>query len=143
MIAELRALRDKITAAGVPAHIGQVPGSTDSKVPTPPFASLRAPGFDLHDDETLTEDGSVASFDVRVGVTETTDSNVYVSLAAVRAAVAPGLGPVPLDVPGRHAAVQWVRSEFVTTDRDVTYGATNRHPGFGVDTYRITSQPTT
>lgn len=143
MIAELRAFRDAITATGVPAHIGQVPGATDSKVPTPPFASLSAPGFDLPDDEVLHEDGATESADVRVGVTETTESNVYVTLAAIRQAVAPGLGPSPLPVAGRHVTVQWVRSEFVSTDRDVTYAATNRHPGFGVDTYRVTSQPTT
>jgi len=134
MIAELRALRDRITALGIDAHIGQVPANTPL-----PYASLSAPGHDTPDDEAHAPTGERAA-DVRVLVTHTTESNVYVALDKIRADLSPDDLPSRLTVPGRFAVVDFVRSEFVATDRDVTYGATNRHPGYGVDTYRVTSQ---
>lgn len=136
MIHHLRALRDAVTAAGVPCHIGQVPTNTPL-----PYASLSGPGWDTPEDVPVCGPGDDLAADVRLLVTDTTESNVYVSLSQLRRALTPNLSPAPLAVPGRVARIEWVRSEFVATDRDVTYGSTNRHPGYGVDTYRITSQP--
>lgn len=136
MIQELRALQARINALGINAHIGQVPAGTPM-----PYASLSAPGHDVPDDEAHAPSGDRAA-DVRVLVTHTSESNVYVALDKIRADLAPDDMPSRLSVAGRHAVVDFVRSEFVATDRDVTYGTTNRHPGFGVDTYRVTSQPT-
>lgn len=135
MIEELRALRDRINALGISAHIGQVPSGV-----TMPYASISAPGFD-HDDPSLVGPCGERAADVRVLVSHTTESNVYVALDKVRADLWPNEAPSRLDVLGRYATVDFVRSEFVMTDRDVTYGATNRHPGYGVDTYRVDSQP--
>lgn len=135
MISELRALQTRITALGVSAHIGQVPANTPM-----PYASLSAPGHDVQTDEAHAPSGDRAA-DLRVLVTHTNESNVYLALDKIRADLSPGDLPSRLEVTGRHAVVDFVRSEFVSTDRDVTYGTTNRHPGFGVDTYHVTSQP--
>lgn len=136
MLAELRTLQSRINALGINAHIGQVPQGTPM-----PYASLSAPGHDVSDERPLAGPAREVAGDVRVLVTHTTESNVYVALDKIRAALTPDLGPTRLDVPGRYATVEWVRAEFVSTDRDVTYGATNRHPGFGVETYHVDSHP--
>lgn len=136
MLAHLRALRSAVEGVGgARAFIGQVPDGTPF-----PYVSLSAPGHDV-DDPALAGACGVLSADVRVMVVDTTESNVYLTLQMVRDRLAPGLVPSRLPVAGRHVELVWVRSEFVATDRSVTYGATNRHPGFGVDTYRIESQP--
>ena len=106
-----------------------------------PFASLSGPGWDSGDDLAICGPGAELVADVRVLVTHTTESNVYVALDKLREELTPNLDPTRLVVPGRYAVVEFLRSEFVMTDRDVTYGETNRHPGYGVDTYRITSHP--
>lgn len=137
MIAELRAMQARISALGISAHIGQVPDGTPM-----PYASLSAPGHDIADDHPLAGPAREVAGDVRVLVTHTSESNVYVALDKVRDELTPDLAPTRLEVPGRYATVEWVRAEFVGTDRDVTYGATNKHPGFGVETYHVVSQPT-
>lgn len=136
MIAELRALKAAVKAAGVGAHIGQVP--SDARLP---YVSLSAPPYDSPETEPVGgRDADDLSAVVRVLLTHTTEHNVYVALSALRNTLTPGLEPTPLPVDGRHAVIEFVRSEFVQTDRDITYGNTNRHPGYGVDSYRITSQ---
>ena len=136
MIAELRALQAAVSAAGVSCHIGQVPPATPM-----PYASLSAPGHGVPDDEPAATETEDVAADVRLLVTDTTESNVHARLAVLRRTLAPGGVPAPLSVPGRHVTLQWVRSEFVGTDRDVTVPGTSKHPGFGVDTYRVASQP--
>ena len=135
MIAELDALKARITALGISAHIGQVPSSAPM-----PYASLSAPGHDSPEPSVGGRDASVSA-DVRVLVTHTSEANVYRALDKIRDDLTPDLGPAPLAVAGRYATVDFVRSEFVGTDRDVTYGDSNRHPGYGVDTYHVDSQP--
>lgn len=137
MIAHLIALRDKInTLPGVTAFIGQVPNNTPF-----PFVSLSAPGHDVSEWAPICGPGDELSADVRVMVTDDIESNTYRTLDAVRDLLTPGLRPARLAVAGRHVELTWVRAEFVTTDRSVTYGPSNRHPGYGVESYHIDSQP--
>lgn len=136
MIAEIEAFRDAVTTAGVPCFIGQVPSTTPM-----PYASLSAPSWGETDDPTVCRAGDEAAVDVRLLVTDTTESNAHTRLGLLRATLTPGLSPTRLAVAGRYVTVEWVRSEFVGTDRDVTVPGTNKHPGFGVDTYRVVSQP--
>lgn len=44
-------------------------------------------------------------------------------------------------VDGRAVTVRLLGSEPVAVDRDMTIAATNRHPAYGVDVYRLTSVP--
>ena len=136
MIAELEALRGAVTAAGVQCFIGQVPSTTPM-----PYASLSAPSWGESRDPALVRSADEPWVDVRVKVTDTSEVNVHTRLAHLRAALTPGLAPTRLAVEGRYVTVEWVRGEFVSTDRDVTTPGTNKHPGFGVDTYRVVSQP--
>lgn len=136
MIDELQAMRERIRALGINAHIGQVPAGTQM-----PYASLSAPGTDL-DAPALAGPCGRRSADVRVMVTHTTESNVYRALDKIRDDLWPDEHPSHLLVPGRYVTADFVRSEFVTTDRDLTFGDSNRHPGYGVDTYHVDSQPT-
>lgn len=129
-------MQARIKGLGIDAHIGQVPQGTQM-----PYASLSAPGHDISEDQPLAGPGREVAGDVRVLVTHTTETNVYVALDKIRDELTPDLGPTRLDMPGRYATVEWVRAEFVATDRDVTYGQTSRHPGFGVDTYHVDSHP--
>ena len=135
MIAHLTALKARIDALGIKAHIGQVPDGTPM-----PYASLSSPGYDTDDVALGGRDASISA-DVRVLVTHTTETNVYAALDMIRDDLWPDETASRLSVAGRFATVDFVRSEFVATDRDVTYGATNRHPGYGVDTYHVDSQP--
>lgn len=139
MIAELRALRERVAALGIDAHIGQVPTGTAA-----PFASVSAPP---HATASPTVAGGpfgvIDSDQVRVRVTDQTASNVSIRLGIIRNALCPGEQVGTLTVDGRAVSIVWVRSEGAPIiDRDVTLPTTNTHPATGVDTYRIVSQPT-
>lgn len=137
MIEHLRVLRDRITALGIPAHIGDVPPAVDF-----PYASITAPGWGAPDDMPLSATSAGFDVPVRVLVADTTESNVYVRLAAIRGDLSPDLGWTRVDVPGRSAWVRYARSEGVVTDRSAAQVAANRYPGVGTDTYDLSSQPT-
>src|SRR5699024_10728129 len=96
---------------GFSAHIGQVPAGAKM-----PYASLSAPGFDSEDPSVAGPFGNRSS-DVRVLVTHTNESNVYLALDKIRADLWPEESPSRLEVAGRYATVDFVRSEFVATDR--------------------------
>ena len=84
--------------------------------------------------------GSV-DVDVRVKAVTGTPEGVAIMLGRVRALLGPDNEWVRLTVAGRSAHVRFVRSEFIDVDRDVTITNTDRHPGVGVDTYRLVSEP--
>ena len=79
--------------------------------------------------------------DVRVKAVTGTPEGVAIMLGRVRALLGPDNEWVRLTVAGRSAHVRFVRSEFIDVDRDVTITTTDRHPGVGVDTYRLVSEP--
>ena len=136
MIAELRVIRDAVTAAGVPCWVGQVPDGTAM-----PYASLSAPGYGTPDDLNAASDTEDVDTYVRLMVVDTNESNVLTRLERLHDALAPRSLPVVLTMPGRAASLQWWRHEGAAVDRDVTLSGTNRHPAVGTDTYRLSSQP--
>lgn len=79
--------------------------------------------------------------DVRVKAVAGTPEGVAIMLGRVRSLLGPDNGWVRMAVSGRVAHVRFVRSEFIDVDRDVTITNTDRHPGVGVDTYRLISEP--
>lgn len=79
--------------------------------------------------------------DVRVKAVAGTPEGVAIMLGRVRALLGTDSEWVRLAVAGRSAHVRFVRSEFIDVDRDVTITNTDRHPGVGVDTYRLVSEP--
>lgn len=62
-------------------------------------------------------------------------------LRLVRAELSPGRQPTRLAVPGRSAHVMFVRSELIGVDQSVKITGTDRHPGYGVESYRVVSDP--
>lgn len=91
------------------------------------------------------EDGLVGDTsldtEIRVKAVAGTPMGVEVMLRRVRELLCPDGQWLTLDVPGRAASVKFARSEFITTDIDVTITGSNRHPGVGVDSYRLVSEP--
>ena len=82
--------------------------------------------------------------DVRVkAVAGSTPAGAHIVLDAVKAELSPGGASTPLTVPGHSAVLKWLRHEVTEVDESVTLTDSNRHPVFGVDTYRLISQPTT
>src|SRR5699024_10981045 len=66
---------------------------------------------------------------------------VAIMLERARELLSPQRLPGPLVVAGRFATVQWVRTEFIQADVDVTIPGTGRNPFYGIDTYRVVSRP--
>jgi hypothetical protein len=74
---------------------------------------------------------------LRVMVVHTTPEGVVDAHEQVRAT----LHDAHPAVTGRSVTVRLFTSEPVAVDRDMTIVATNRHPAYGVDIYRLTSVP--
>lgn len=79
--------------------------------------------------------------EIRVKAVVGTVPGVRIMLANIKAELSPTRAGTPLVVAGRNARILHVRSEFVDVDQDTTITGTNRHPAFGVDTYRLVSEP--
>lgn len=89
-------------------------------------------------EESLCGPGEVLSTDVRLMARAELGGAVAVMLdRARRQAVL----PLSVAVPGRAVTVQWVRSEFIAPDLDIVLPETDMSPFYGVDTYRLVSQP--
>lgn len=100
------------------------------------FIILEAPAWGADPDQSLCDSTAAFQADIRVKAVAGLPEGVATMLHRCRELL-PGL----LDVPGRWAHLQWVRSEFIDVDRDAIAPGTNRPPAFGVDTYLLTSQP--
>ena len=103
----------------------------------PPWIILEAPAWGSDPDVMLCGGMVRMETDVRVKAVAGTTGGVAIILANARAAL-PGV----LTVSGRKASLEWLRSEFVALDTSATIPGTSRHPAYGVDTYRLTSVPT-
>jgi hypothetical protein len=113
----------------------------DPKAQTLPYFVLGAPGWDSPDDVPLCGVDDDLDAEIRVKAVERSGGAVLVLLKKVRDNLSPGKQSSVLVVEGRAARIKFVRSEFVAADTSVTL-TDGTHPTQGVDTYRITSQPT-
>ena len=139
MRAHLRALQTALAPLGYPVHLIHAEGRSDVEVPPVPYLVLRAPTWGDPDD--LPVCGPGADLDARVLITGTasTAEGALVVLGRVRTHLAP---ETVLDVEGRYATVTGHRSELEPqVDQDLRLPGSDRHPGFGVDSYRLTSSP--
>lgn len=136
MKAHLDALAARVVALQYPAHIVWATGAL-----TYPYAVLSSPAWDSPAELPLCGFDTRVSFDVRVKVVAGTPQGVYVALERIRDDLSPGGRSSALAVLGRFAHVKFVRSEFVDVDESTTLTGTDHHPAFGVDTYRVDSQP--
>lgn len=137
MLAELKAIEAIIeTAPGYPTFlIFADPGASGQ------YVVLQAKGFDSPNEVPVCGPDDTIDAEVRVKATTGTADGVFIMLKALRDQLSPGLRESVLAVSGRHARLVYVRSEFIDIDQDTTITGTSRHPAFGVDTYRLISEP--
>ncbi|MDO5534118.1 MAG: hypothetical protein Q4F65_05655 [Propionibacteriaceae bacterium] len=143
MRAHLRAVVAALEPLGYPVHLlhANPPGDDASTVPPVPYLVLRGAWANPDDMPACdaTDDLDTALF---ITGTASTAEGALVVLDRVRRHLSPSMRPTRLDLAGRAAQVRWVRNEVEPqVDRDLRLPNSNRHPGFGVDSYRLTSQP--
>lgn len=136
MKAHLEAIR---TAMGAGCPVDLWAPSPDR---LPPFMSIEAPSWGSDPAMSVCGVPHQVEVAVRLRAVAGTPDGVEVLLRSARVALGNG-ATVPLTVAGRRADIKWERAEFIGVDTDATIPGTNRHPAVGVDTYILTSQPTT
>ena len=133
MRGHVEAIVGRLEDAGVPAYLVDIPEGVQ---PTFPYAIVwMSTGEELRDSFT-----DYAHVDDRLGVTNVglTPEAVWSLSSRTRAALK-GWAP---DVGGWHTEpMQLAGAETVQPDRDVTLPNSNRHPYYGVDTYRLVAEP--
>lgn len=132
MIAELDAITDALEALGWPIHYVDAP-EHPTELPYLVLGSSSGRMFGPALCATLTDLDDL----VRVMVVHHNPHAVVLAHEQVRAVLDNTHPPVA----GRSLTVRLLASEPVAVDRDLTIATTNRHPAYGVDTYRVTSVP--
>lgn len=97
------------------------------------------------DDDGLEEglcgpDGSIDT-EIRLTAVTGTPTGVDIMLGNARDLLSPGKQWTPLIVAGRSAQIKFERSEFIGIDQSVKFTNSDRHPAWGVDSYRVVSDP--
>jgi hypothetical protein len=137
VIGLLNAIRDHLASLQYQTHLIR---AVD---PVPPYLVLGGPAWGTPDEPPLS--GPVTSLDADFRVTGTTGTpeGVLIVLGRVRDLLSPGLDWTPVPTADGALHVRFTRSEFVDVDTSTTVTGTNRHPAFGVDTYRLAFEPAT
>ena len=141
MIEHLAAMKPRIAGLRSTGSYAVHIGHADPTAQTLPYVIISAPGWASPDDLPLCGATTDLDAEVRVKVVAGNGDAVLTVLKLIRASLSPGLASSALTVSGRRARIKFVRSEFVAPDTSVTL-PNGTHPTQGVDTYRITSQPT-
>lgn len=136
MIAHLKALAAVLEPLGYPVHLVWADTVTSQ------YVVLGGRGWDRPEEMPvcgLTDD---LDTDVRVRAVTGTVAGVGTMLTRIRSLLSPNMGETVVPMGGRTVRVRYERSEFLDVDRDTTIAGTERHPAYGVDTYRLISEPT-
>lgn len=139
----LRALADVLEPLGYPVHLfyAHPLGDDAGEVPLVPYLVLRS-GWGRPDDMPVCGETEDLDTTVLVTAAATTAEGAGVVLGRVRALLSPSMQRTTIPMLERAASVRWLRSEIEpTVDRDVRLPNSNRHPGFGVDSYHLHSVP--
>lgn len=137
MLAELKAMQTSIqTVDGYSTFLIYADPKTSGQ-----YVVLGAKGFDSPSELAVCGPDGTIDTEVRVKVTTGTTAGVFIMLQKIRDHLSPGLRESALTVADKNARLVFVRSEFVDVDLDTTITGTGMHPAFGVDTYRLLSQP--
>ena len=136
MKAHLDAVKDRIESLGVATFIGWAYN------PPARYVVLEPVTWDGTDELPLCGPDDVLDETFRVkAVAGTTVEGALILLDLIRDELSPGRRWASLTVAGRSAEVKHLRMEMATVDQSVTATSTDRHPAFGVDSYRLMSQP--
>lgn len=130
----IQAALEGLDPSGYTTYIGRATGAVPAQ-----YIVLEPPGWG--DPEEVPAGGLTDDLyaDIRIKAVAASIDGVLIMLSRVRQRLSPARQATAVNVVGRSAWIQYVRSEFVGVDRDITIG-TNQHPGFGVDTYHLTSE---
>lgn len=104
---------------------------------TPPYLVLGGPATGRPEEEVLSGPALDESQDLRITAVAGTTDGARIMLRNVRDLLSPGLQWTTL---AAGVDIRYLRSEVVDVDTSVTMTATNRHPAYGVDTYRLVDQ---
>jgi len=141
MIAHLRDGVKPVLETLHTTHLGYAYWDTTSTTPKVPYYVLAGPSWGSPDEMPMCGEDDALDAEFRLTGVAGSPEGAAIILGAARAELSPGGAWTPIPYEGRSVFVRFVRSEFVGIDPDVTVPATNRHPGVGVDTYRLVSEP--
>lgn len=85
-------------------------------------------------------DGSIDT-EVRLTAVTGTPAGADIMLGNARDILSPGKQWTRLTVAGRSVHIKFERSEFIGIDQSVKFTNSDRHPAWGVDSYRLVSDP--
>ena len=135
MRAHLDALRAALSPLGYTTHLFAAPAVTAQ------YLILSSRSWESGDESALCGTDRSLDTEVRVTAVTGTPEGVAIMLDRVRALLGPDDDWAPLVVTGRVAQTHFARGEFIGVDDSVKITGTNRHPGVGVDSYRLVSEP--
>lgn len=131
----MKALEAVLAPLGYKIHRWTVPTITEQ------YLVLSSPGYGDAVEDSICGTGDDLDVPLRVTAVAGTPDGAVIMLNRVRALLSPGRDETRVPAEGLDVRVRFTRSEVVDVDRDVTITGTNRHPAYGVDTYRLVSQP--
>ena len=144
MRSHLNALAAHLAALGYPVHLYRAnppAGADEDTVPPVPYLVLRG-AWDSGDEIPLSDATTTLDTEVRVTATATTAEGAGVVLDRVRGLMSPRSDWTRVPMEGRVVQVKRARAEIEPdVDMDLRLPGSNRHPGFGVDSYRLHSTP--
>lgn len=131
----LKAIQAELAGLGYPVSVGFAETSRQ-------YVVLTAPAWGQPEEQRLATGDLALDVDVRVKAVTGTVDGVSIMLRDVRAILSPWLLPHRIPLEGWETWIRWQRSEVLDVDESTTITGTSRHPAFGVETYRLTSEPT-
>lgn len=147
MSAEFEAIKAALGARW-PVHLYSVDGtSVDSTgtptVPRPPYVVLEGPSYGRPDELPVVDETEDRAFTWRLKAVGVNTASVVQVLAICRGVLSPNGAQTVVPMSGRLLVTRFERSEFVGVDTSVKVINSNTFPAVGVETYQLTSQPTT
>lgn len=125
----------------VSTHVGYAYGETTSEIPPVPYFVLAGPSWGLPEEAPVCGVDEALDAEFRLTAVAANPEAAGILLGRARAVLSPNGEWARIPYEGRRVEVKFVRSEVIGVDRDVTIPKSNRHPGYGVDTYRLVSEP--
>lgn len=125
----------------VGTHVGYAYGDTTSEIPPVPYFVLAGPSWGLPEEAPVCGVDDALDAEFRLTAVAANPESAGILLGRARAVLSPNGEWTRISYEGRRVEVRFVRSEVIGVDRDVTIPKSNRHPGYGVDTYRLVSEP--
>lgn len=144
MRAHLRAVAARLEVLGYPVHLyraNPLAGEDEGTVPPVPYLVLNG-SWGVGDEIPVCDETETLDTEFRLTATATTAEGAGVVLERARGLLSPRANWTAVPMTDRVVQVKRARAEIVpTVDMDLRLPGSNRHPGFGVDSYRLHSTP--